>query len=584
MPDLENPLAEYSAHFKGLHERTVSDYFENLVRASGVDEAANTQLVAQIAALNQAIESKTSSRNWWYAAVFGGVAIMVAAAAAAFSLQGVAYSLLIVTITVAVVLASVVRCELSQVNRQLQELVGKRDVKRAHAWNQMEPLNRLHTWGVAAQLFQQTCPEIGLDRFVSSARIDDLARVYGLSRDVGDGCSAIFAQSGAVKGNPFVVVRYLKHWIGKTCYTGSLEIRWTETVQNAEGRWVDIARSEILNASVYKPIPVYEESTSLAFGHEAAPNLSFSRLPSNLSGLADGRFNDWRKNQRVNKVARIARRDIRTGSGQRTVMSNRDFESMFHAIDRNNEVEFRLLFTPLAQQEMVTLLNDRVVGYGDDFAFTKLGKVNFVEAQHFHHARLDDSPDLFTSYDLAGARASFAAFHAKYFKSLYFGLAPLLTVPLYRDARSTAGPDARPPVYECSTWEHESVANLFGDALFAHPQSITRSLLRTTAQKVNDSVDIVSVTAQGYRGVNRVDYVQVRGRDGRGHSVAVPWVEYIPVQAGRRILVGVIDSERGTPYSGTALDQNWFDALRLTGSDDVATYCRGSIVAAVLEN
>ena len=48
---------------------------------------------------------------------------------------------------------------------------------------------------------------------------------------------------------------------------------------------------------------------------------------------------------------------------------------------------------------------------------------------------------------------------------------------------------------------------------------------------------MVQVTAHGYRGINRVDYVKVRGGDGRNHSVAVEWVDYITVQRSSDILV-----------------------------------------------
>ena len=39
-------------------------------------------------------------------------------------------------------------------------------------------------------------------------------------------------------------------------------------------------------------------------------------------------------------------------------------------------MEFRLLFTPVAQMQMLALMKDNEVGYGDDFTFLKDHKVN----------------------------------------------------------------------------------------------------------------------------------------------------------------------------------------------------------------
>ena len=51
-----------------------------------------------------------------------------------------------------------------------------------------------------------------------------------------------------------------------------------------------------------------------------------------------------------------------------TEMGNAKFDALFGAVDRNNEVEFRVLFTPLAQKNMLDLLTDKN-HYGDDFYF-----------------------------------------------------------------------------------------------------------------------------------------------------------------------------------------------------------------------
>lgn len=584
--DLDHPLDEYATHLKDLHARNASEYFEGLVHSSAVDEQENARLVAEVRALETAVARSKVLRNRWRSAGVAGVSLALASVAVAFSVKGAAYLMLVPAVGAVLFTLFQVRGRLAGIRSQMQQLEPQRDAKRDEAWAQMEPLNRLHAWGVAPTLFQATFPAVQFDSHVSSARLGDLVANYGLSPDFGDGRSVLFSQSGSLEGNPLVFQRSLDHWMGTRAYSGSLVIYWTERVRNAEGRYVVVQRSQTLTASVVKPYPEFQERTRLIYGHEAAPALSFSRRPSKLSGLDDGRFNDWRKNRQVKKVGRQARRDVMTGDGQLTVMSNREFEALFNATDRDDEIGFRLLFTPLAQGEMVKLLNDRITGFGDDFAFTKRGAVNIVEPRHLDHTRFDGDPRMFHSLELAEARRFFNAFHADYFRSLYFSLAPLLTIPLYRERRSIPGADSQYNVLETCEWEHEAMANLYGEAAFKHPESITRSLLKTTSTKIAAAVRSVDVTAYGYGGIARVDFIPMRGGDGRVHEVPVPWTEYFGVQARRTMLSGVVKSHHADAADSldAALEQDWNNALRRYGVEPGNSMMRGALAGHLLHS
>ena len=59
---------------------------------------------------------------------------------------------------------------------------------------------------------------------------------------------------------------------------------------------------------------------------------------------------------------------------------------------------------------------------------------------------------------------------------------------------------------------------------------MTRNLLRTHVLSEDGGKSVVAVTAHGYRGVPRVDYVPVRGGDGYLHDVPVEWTEYVPIE------------------------------------------------------
>ena len=292
----------------------------------------------------------------------------------------------------------------------------------------------------------------------------------------------------------------------------------------------------------------------------------------------------WRKEHAVKKVEKKARKDVKTGNGNLTVMSNREFEALFNATNRDNEIEFRLLFTPLAQQEMVNLMNDKEAGYGDDFSFVKQGQINYVEPVHLAQTRFDGDPRMFQSLELAQARKFFNDFHNDYFRSLYFGMAPLLTVPMYRDNRTVAKPKVTAGATASSFWEHEAMANYLGHEQFAHPDSITQNILKTSVLGGNDTSTNVKVVAHGYQGIDRIDIVPMLGMDRRWHEVPVHWVEYIPVSQESQMLVGVVrDLENDDDEAGNAKLQNgWESALKTNGVDPVNAFIRGSLAATIL--
>jgi hypothetical protein len=363
-----------------------------------------------------------------------------------------------------------------------------------------------------------------------------------LNESFNDYRSIIDTQSGHFKGNPFALTRYLQHWIGSKVYTGSIVIYWDEEVRNSNGDWVTVRKSQVLTASVTKPFPEYAIREALIYGHEAGEQLSFTRQPSNLSGLEDGFMNNMRKNKAMKKIEKEARTQLKKGTGDLTVMANKEFETLFRATDRDNEVQFRMLFTPLAQQEMVNVLNDASVGFGDNFRFLKFGRVNFVEPSHLAGMTLDSNPEVFKTYDIASARSAFKQFHTEYFKALYFTFAPLFTIPLYLDKRSVPVSKQSGNKEESSFWEHEAIANHMGHQAFEHPASITQNLLKTTAGKSRDASSTVTVTAHGYEGIPMGDVIPVYGNDGGWHQVPVPWTEYLPVSKDSTIVVEVVST------------------------------------------
>ena len=550
MPDYDRPVQEFGAYFRDQNERLVTDYFENLVKQSGVDEQINIRTVREFNILEEGESAVLKKLGRWKFALIACIGIATISGLALFG----RYWFMLIPLTGSLAfIFSKVNKTISGLNQEVSKLTSVKEEKLQEAWDQVAPLNQLYNWGLAQKFFQETIPAIKFEPFMSTKTLLDLQETYGLSDAFNDCRSVLDTEAGHFRGNPFALTRYLTHWIGSKTYWGSIVIYWEREVKNEQGDLVTIRESQVLRASLTKPCPQFGVRETLIYGHEAADQLTFTRQPSNLSGLEEGFINNMRKNKAMKNIENQARSQLQEGTGDLTVMANKEFETLFSATDRDNEVQFRMLFTPLAQQEMVNVLNDKTVGYGDDFRFLKCGGVTFIEPAHLSGLSFDSNPNIFKSFDIVRARRSFKEFHTGYFKALYFAFAPIFTIPLYLDHRSVPLAKKATRDGEPSFWEHEAIANYIGYQEFQHPSAITQSLMKTKTGKTRDGRLVVTVTALSYKGVERVDYISVHGNDGYWHDVPVTWTEYLPVTNDSTIAVEVLstDPSEEVPNSDT---------------------------------
>jgi len=537
--DVYEPLARYRDEFCQKFATLVREKFKELTSKAGVDVEANRALVKVIKALQAKADSadfKATCFGWLIALSIVGA--LVALGVAVFTND---YDPKTSCWCIVGFIAGAVFClwmislyrNASKLADKLKEQISR---KKFAAWQQMNPLNQLYTWDITVKLIEATVPRLEFDPYFAADRLASLYDQYGWSDSFNREKSMIYAQSGVINGNPFVFGHYLDmEWDGKK-YEGTKEISWTEWEMDEKGRERLVRRHETLHAYVIKPIPVYSEHKFLVYGNDAAPKLSFSREPSGLTGTEDDLFSAIRKKWRLSRLKAFSRN--LDDASNFTLMSNHEFETWFHAKDRDNEVEFRVLFTPVAQTQMLNLMKDTEVGYGDDFTFLKNKKINLLTSSHLDAATLDTNPLKFHNWDYDAAAEFFISFNERYFKDVYFSLAPLLSIPIYQQTRTHEdiwkGVVGNVP---SSFWEHEAIANFYGAINFTHPSCVTRNILKTRVLSREDGVSTIEVTAYGYRGVERVHHESVYGSDGNWHDVPVPWTEYLPVQNKRTMYI-----------------------------------------------
>ncbi len=513
---LLEPLKFYQTFGKEQHSSNISEHFDTLLKSSNVDVEENRATVKKYKHelhLLDGVKKKISRYKLFR------VLLIIA-------------SILIITLPITIFL--IVK-KINPLIKDTETLRQKHEANAAEllstAESQMAPLNALFRDDDSFRLIEKTIPDIDFtERFtphLKSFLKKDVARQNLDNNEA----SVVGAVAGEFTKNPFVFLRRLVHRLGVETYHGTLVITWTEHYTDSEGRRRTRTRTQTLHASLTKPKPFYSYETFLCYANQAAPDLSFSRVATDTEELTEKQI-ERRVKKGKKKLEKKAREALEDGKNFRE-MSNAEFDVLFGATDRDHEVQFRLMFTPLAQKNILALLKDDT-GYGDDFSFVKRKELNIIKSEHSQVSAMYPSARNYYSYDVDVARANFENFNNDYFKAVFFDFAPLFSIPAYLDEPTGfLQEDEDGNTQNFSIFEYEKKANELGAGNFAHEMSRTSAILKTRCIGSSETHDDVEVVAYSYATANRVDFVNVLGGDGRIHSVPVHWVEYIPLENAR---------------------------------------------------
>ena len=536
--DLTEPVKAYEYFLKDAVHETASNFFDGLVNKNNIDINANALTVKELNAYRAKIKVATDKLNGKKGLKAFLITLTVLCFLAALIITFVLISnfiwwlILIIVATIAggigfIFLTKKVNKKIKEGEAVLAKLQKRANELLAEAQSQMQPLNDDYDWNIPAKIFSDTIPLIQMDQYFDQNKFYYLKKKYGFLENE-ENISSIFVQSGSILGNPFMVERNFVREIRPHTYTGTLVIHWTTVVGSGKNRHV-VHHTQTLTASVVKPRPEYFNETWLVYGNEAAPRLSFSRVPCAASSYDEKHIKKYVENFEKDFEKKVKKRSL--SDKPLTMMSNSEFEALFGAGNRDNDVEFRLLFTPLAQKNMLNLLKNKAAGYGDDFEFVKAKELNYVKSSHMQAAEIDGDPNRFRNYDYEAARKYFIDYIDNYFKGFYFNLAPLLSIPLYQQHmafeeifKGTVDPNL-------TSFETEVMANRYDQSEFKHEDSATPAILkREFIRKNGDNGDIVNIHAHSYRTVAHTEFITKMGGDGLPHQVPVVWYEYIPLE------------------------------------------------------
>lgn len=500
-----NPLEEYNSKFKSLHNQNTADFFEDLVEKSGVDIEANRQTVKEYSEIQTSLEKLNKKLRW---RKFWRV-------------------LMILTIILIVVVILKLNPKIKSLKEEIESADKKADELLSLAKSQVAPLISLFSATDSLRLIEKTIENIKFEPCFTEKQERDMRLNYDFSPATSLEESTLEVLAGHYNENPFVFENKLVHTMGVETYHGYKRITWTETYRDSEGKLRTRTRSETLHATLTKPKPFYSTKVVLNYGAQGGANLCFSRDAGDLDEKSKAQLERHIK-RGERKLKRKTDNAIK-GDGSFMSMSNSEFEVLFDALDRTNEVEFRTLFTPLAQTNLAQLITTPDP-YGDDFEFIKNRRMNLISTKHSQGRNIVLNPKSFESHSFDVVKTQFLNENAEFFKAVYFDFAPLFAIPIYQE-RPVHSLKPIPPCEQMySDRQCETLANAMNRSRVVHPNTKTNAILKTSFSGMGIGGQKTTVSAYSYDIEPRVDYVRVHGGDGRWHNVAVNWDEYLPLE------------------------------------------------------
>lgn len=527
-----SPLEDYEKNLKQAHLEHTQQRFDQLAIQSGISIEENRATVqaydTQKARADQ-LQAKVTQLKTLRGFLICFIILLGIGAVWGFTsipLLGVAC--LAVAIALLLLLLLNVNPKIRNQGKILEEELAKARKLLEEAQAQMEPLNALLETEDGLLLLEQTLPLLKFSPSFSFAQEKDMLQNYDFPVYENREQSVLDTLCGTYNGNPFLFEKHLQHTMGMETYHGHLTIHWTETYTDSKGKLRTRSRSQTLHATVTKPKPFYSTKTVLYYGAQGSPDLTFHRDNLHHEDKSERALKSYiRKGE---KKLQDMEEDALEENKSFTGMANTEFDVLFGALDRDHETQFRLLFTPLAQTNMVDLLLSET-GYGDDFDFYKRRRMNTIVSEHSQSRNLRLTTETIRSHSYDICKDNYLRENGEYFRSIFFDLAPILAIPVYQE-EPVHSLDPLPP-YDphYSVREYEVLANAMDVKSLSHPDSKTDTILKTHHTATAGGTDTVAITAHSYDTIGHTDFVPTLGGDGRMHAVPVHWQEYIPLEA-----------------------------------------------------
>lgn len=528
-----SPLKYYLQDAKQRHENATRARYEELEKSSGISLAENAKTVSayneQKAKADDTAKDIQGKKSLRVLVIVLSIVLAIVGA-----VQGERhpawYAFMPISIAIIIFACIKIRKSLAVLKEKHDVLSQKASDLYEKARAQTDPLCKAFSNVEAKTLVEQTVPCLAFDEEFCAERLARMTEKYGYVPDLTSEESTTDTLSGEICNRPFLFLRKFTHRLGVRTYHGSLTISWTEQVRNSKGQYETRTRTQTLHASIDRPMPYYNSVTELVYCHEAEPDLRFSRTYAHAEDESE-RSLERKLEKGEKKLLKMTDKALKKGDDF-VATFNTDFEILFNATNRNDELAFRRLFGAKAQDSMVELLLSDD-GYGDDFVFEKQGKVNRIRSEHSQSRPINVCSHEYYSHDAAEIKRLFLAKNEQFFKGTFFDFAPLLLIPAYQtpfEKNVAFYGGGRTPL------NREEIVNR-NPSLFTPDGAITPCVLKTELTETTSEEEIVAVHAFAYTGIARTEFVPRLGGDGKSHLVPVHWTEYLPISCSKTVKI-----------------------------------------------
>ena len=542
---LLEPARYYASELKSAYRDRLAERFEELTKESGIDVDANKATVRSLNEENGILDGYRKKKGLWI--FFLVLSIVVVAVAAYFAYKqsqdwSETQEQLIRAVSEAVsigffgflIFRSIAKIGKYAKLIRNQEKVVKR--LEGDAWNQVSPLLSIMNTEDFCRIVHEIAPSIEIAPYIPSRFVERLKERSEKENELlnhigflkGASITTVSSLSGSVDGKLFVVMSYVRFVMGTKIYTGSITLPYRDYVTDSNGNRKAVTRYETLTASIEKPYPYYHPYTRAIYFSEACPNLSFFRNPVNINAKSEKQFEkEVKKSEK--KFIKIEKKSMKSGGKSFTPLSDTKFEALFNTEDRDNDVEFRMMYTPYAISQFTDFVKS-AEGFGDNFYLEKDGCATsciLEGGQIGYPDGIRPGVGKIASYDYDAINRNFAHYGEAFFKNFYFCLAPLFMVPVYAEGRdedfAKILSDSRP--YSYDGFDAESLAAK-NPELFRPAGTVTDIIIKSAGSETSEFGTVFTMEASSFRGVSRVELVYRVGFHVSG-NVPVHWTEYI---------------------------------------------------------
>jgi hypothetical protein len=257
-------------------------------------------------------------------------------------------------------------------------------------------------------------------------------------------------------------------------------------------------RAQTITVSYTHPAPLFTQNNTVYFLSDSASDLNFS---------ANKSF--FHKNKNPN-------------------MENSAFDKVFN-VNRDNETQFRLLFTILAQENIVKLY-DKFPGY----SFEKIKKLNVVKNTKNINQNINTNPNNFMHYDYEIFFQQLQEKSNTIFQTIYFLISPILCIPVYQHFSSKVIPSIK----KCPEISNEQIQavlqNYFNKENIVNNRATTDFIICSKISSFNKGVTVAEINTNSFVGINKTAIVQ---------NTAVRYIDYQEIYKKTNLLIIANDNK-----------------------------------------